>query len=439
MTDATTTEVFPEPVPPIQPAPEAVAELAGAPPEAEAPGAPVVGERVLPEIEHPIGPLRQAVLDALADADEPLSVARILAELPAGTSRNSAETAIRREHESGRIKRVAPGTYILAKPKPPEPPKPPSPPAPLSEDEAIWFDALERWMIDRSWDVEELGLPPDAPNNNIPPDIRVRFNDRLRKRLERRRGAEIAATARAAADRQLRNQLLAATHGNFQRGPGIDDVSPIRLAMELVPLDEILLAIRQQTDRKLFPKNQPATTWRELRLLKAVAERYCLFTVVPSLVAAWSAAGKPRENSPPADQMPADIDDLRSRHDDPHAPPGPHNLQPDAAPSGPHTAPAAPPAQPSAVLDGDAPGPAAAALLRNYAPEPDMNPDIAPDMNPDGEANSLALSGVVADMAADIPPAVEGREAILRAFKRNGAQPQPAPGSLAHNRSRGRS
>ena len=175
------------------------------------------------------------------------------------------------------------------------------------------------------------------------------------------------------------------------------------------------------------PLREPATTWRELRLLKAVAERYCLFTVVPSLVAAWSAAGKPRENSPPADQMPADIDDLRSRHDDPHAPPGPHNLQPDAAPSGPHTAPAAPPAQPSAVLDGDAPGPAAAALLRNYAPEPDMNPDIAPDMNPDGEANSLALSGVVADMAADIPPAVEGREAILRAFKRNGAQPQPAP------------
>src|SRR2546427_9874106 len=132
MTDATTTEVFPEPVPPIQPAPEAVAELAGAPPEAEAPGAPVVGERVLPEIEHPIGPLRQAVLDALADADEPLSVARIIAELPVGVTRNSAESAIKREHDAGRIMRTSPGHYTLAPPQPAKPPQP-APPSPAEE------------------------------------------------------------------------------------------------------------------------------------------------------------------------------------------------------------------------------------------------------------------------------------------------------------------
>jgi hypothetical protein len=88
---------------------------------AETPAAPTP-ERVLPQIEHPIGKLRQSVLDALIDADEPLSVARILAKMPAGTSRNSAESAIKREFDAGRIKRVAPGTYVLAKPKPP--PKP---------------------------------------------------------------------------------------------------------------------------------------------------------------------------------------------------------------------------------------------------------------------------------------------------------------------------
>jgi hypothetical protein len=47
------------------------------------------------------------------------------------------------------------------------------------------------------------------------------------------------------------------------------------------------------------------------------------------LVAAWAAAGKTpaptvRESSPPAGEIPDDIDELRRLHDQENAPPGPH-------------------------------------------------------------------------------------------------------------------
>jgi hypothetical protein len=79
------------------------------------PLAPEAGEqaaaRALPAIEHSVGKLRQAVLDALLDNEKPLSVAEILSHMPVGTSRNSTESAIKREFDAGRIERVAPGTY----------------------------------------------------------------------------------------------------------------------------------------------------------------------------------------------------------------------------------------------------------------------------------------------------------------------------------------
>src|SRR6267143_1506783 len=98
-----------EPIEPVSPAPEAAAELDAAPGEVqspnsaignrgtETPAAPAAG-RVLPEIQHPIGTLRQAVLDALLDSEGPRTVSQILAELPAGTSRNTAESAIKRNY-----------------------------------------------------------------------------------------------------------------------------------------------------------------------------------------------------------------------------------------------------------------------------------------------------------------------------------------------------
>jgi hypothetical protein len=345
MTDVTASEMPIEPVPPVPQAPDAAvcaegpdlrspvsgsanAELDAAPASAAAPA-----ERAMPEIEYPIGPLRQAVLDALADADEPLSVARIIAELPTGTSRGSGESAIRRELVQGRIERVGPGLYVLAKPTPAEQskPAPPDPPAVRIDGmtDQNWLAALENWAVNRSWDTE-LGPSPDQADNRIPPAVRMRFADRLRKRQERRREAEAAATARAAADQELRDKLIAATGGNVIRGPGIEDVAPIKLALQVVPIERLLSAIRYQTDRKLYPKNEPARSWGEPRLLKAIAE-----SIVPSLVATWTAAGtRPSPmapGSPPAGAMPDDIVD-RSHHDHEHTPAGPHVVpQPDAA------------------------------------------------------------------------------------------------------------
>ena len=163
----------------------------------------------------------------------------------------------------------------------------------------------------------------------------------MRKRRERYRGAEAAAAKRTAADAELRGQLIAATGGNIVRGVGVDDVSPIRAAMELVPLDCILSAIRYKTDRKLYPKNEPARSWSADRLLKAIAENYCAAVMIPSMVAAWSKAGKAPSpavaSSPPDADMPDDTDELRRRHDSEHEPAGPHVMpQPDAAPSAPN-------------------------------------------------------------------------------------------------------
>jgi hypothetical protein len=139
----------------------------------------------------------------------------------------------------------------------------------------------------------------------------AKHNDRLRKREERRRDREAAAAKRAAADRELRDKLLAATGGNLIRSSAIDDVAPIKLALELVPLERVLSAIRCKTDRKLYPKNEPATSWRDPVLLKEIAENYCRSMIVPNLVAAWAAAGKApakpagASGASPAVQVPA--------------------------------------------------------------------------------------------------------------------------------------
>jgi hypothetical protein len=180
MTDAAVDGVLPDAAVAVEVPDEAApleAVANGAPPDADvaSPEPPQFDPRL--EIPPSLGPVRRAILDALLDADEPLTVARLIAQMPPGTSRNVAESSIHRELTAGRIDRVSAGTYRLApppKPKPPEPSPPtadaamamvigfrwPSDPAALAgmtEDQ--WFDALEAWYTDPStW---SLGPPPD--------------------------------------------------------------------------------------------------------------------------------------------------------------------------------------------------------------------------------------------------------------------------------------
>jgi len=167
-----------------------------------------VAERALPEIEHAVGATRQAILDHFLDSDSPdQSMAQIKAAL-SNVLPGTVEACVRREWQQGRLQRVSPGVYRLA---------PAKPPPPLPEDEAMWFSALERWAVDpASWNVEEFGPTPDQVDNRIPSAVKMRFNDRIRKRHERRKETEAAAAKRAAADVELRDKLIAATRGQHR-------------------------------------------------------------------------------------------------------------------------------------------------------------------------------------------------------------------------------
>jgi hypothetical protein len=288
MSDVAAAEAPAERVPPVPPVQEVTETPSAACPEP-----------ILPEIGHAIGKVRQGILDHLVDtAPEPQTVAQFLAAMPPGTTRGNVEAAIRREHESGRIERIAPGTYVLAAPKQVDPPKPaPSQPEPVRSDGHTaeeWFAAFEAYMVDpASWDAEKFGPSVDQPGHRIPRDIALRFSERLRRREERRRDREAAAARQAAADRELHGRLLAATYGNHSPELAAGgDLSAIRTALELIPLESVLHSIRMKTDKRIYPPNEPATSWRERRLLKKIAEDYCQSILVPSMVAAWEAAGK---------------------------------------------------------------------------------------------------------------------------------------------------
>jgi hypothetical protein len=166
--------------------------------------------------------------------------------------------------------------------------------------------------LNKAKDIDIIGAirdraPPaiDQSDHRVPPDIEVLFTARLRKRAERRRDAEAAAAKRAAADAELLAKLKDATGGNYTLGPGIEDLGSIKMALEIVGLDDVLSAIRHRTDLKCCPKNEPATSWGDERLLKAIAEYYCRYSIVPSLVSAWGAAKVPgkRAAAPAAEDV----------------------------------------------------------------------------------------------------------------------------------------
>ena len=96
----------------------------------------------------------------------------------------------------------------------------------------------------------------------------------------------------------MRDQLIAAAGGNVIRGPGIDDVSPIKAALEFVPLDRVLASIRDGLHRLMCPASEAATSWRETRLLKRIAQDYCQYVIVPAMVDDWGKASAKAPEKP---------------------------------------------------------------------------------------------------------------------------------------------
>jgi hypothetical protein len=183
---------------------------------------------------------------------------------------------------------VAPGTYVLAKAKPPEPPRPaPTPEPDKSEDE--WFAVFDAWVNDpETWDRERLGPRPDEPGRRIPADIVAKGVDRSRKRQERRKDAEAAAAKQEAEDFKLLEQLLTACNGNYSRTAALADPRPIHVMLASgVSIGDIIATIRAKVDRRSYPKNQTLGSWSEPWFLKAVAEEHARWALAPRLVAKW--------------------------------------------------------------------------------------------------------------------------------------------------------
>jgi hypothetical protein len=297
MTDITTGEMPAEPVP-VLPAPDFAAEAEPAPPEAAPETA--VAERALPEVDPAAGALRRMIVDHLADCVEAgaQSVSAILSAMP-GVSRNTLESAIRRAFTAGEISRTSPGHYTIAPPRPAEPAKPASSPQPepvraIDEmSDADWMDALEAWLVDSStWNVDVLGPPPDSRDSRIPLPVKVKMNDRLRKRDERRRDREAALARQAAADDELRAELIAGCFGNFMPGPAIDDLTVVKAMLaDGVPLDHVLIGLKRAVDRRIDPRAAPIASWRDERFLTKVARCALLEGLLPKLVETWKAAG----------------------------------------------------------------------------------------------------------------------------------------------------
>jgi hypothetical protein len=241
---------------------------------------------------------REKVLDHLTDGEGPQTVAEIIRGT--GLIRNTAEQAIFRAVQAGQIERTAPGTYKLAAPKPRPPISEPPPPSPAGHRDEEWIARIGAWQVNpASWNIEEDGPPPNDPNHRIPLDVVGRFKNRQARDAKEREKRECAAAKQEAADRELRNQLLAACNGNFTPGPSLEDLAPIKAVLEIVPLDCVLSAIRWKVCKLCCPANPTLTSWRDPRLLKAIGEYFCEAILIPSMVDAWAAAGKaagkPRE------------------------------------------------------------------------------------------------------------------------------------------------
>jgi hypothetical protein len=272
-------------------APEAA--LAGAPDQAPAPEADTSAAAL--DLAFANGSTSDLIVEHFIDSAESgdQSMNAIKAALP-HIAGNTIESAVRRLAERGRLLRVSPGLYRLGPEKPAEPAAPPQPESVRSDGmtNQDWLDALEAFFADpASWDTEKFGPSPDHVENNIPHAVKVRMNDRLRKREERRRDREAALAKQAEADRELRGRLIAGSYGNFTPGPGLDDVAPIRAMLQDVDIQFVMLGLKRRCDRRIDPQAPPLASWREPKFLESVARAALIGGLLPRLVEAWAAAG----------------------------------------------------------------------------------------------------------------------------------------------------
>lgn len=246
---------------------------------------------------------RQLVIDFFTDTEGDQTVDQVMAGTGI-TSRDAAHQALHRAAEAGLIERVAVGVYRIAPVKPPAanpaaPPPPAEPPEPEVREghtDAQWIALIERYHATRQWDQERDGLPPDQFGNKIPYGITMRLN--IRREEARKAAQKIAAqkAAAAAEDAALLKQLLAATNGNYVDGPDLRDLAPIKALLETVPIEFVCSAVRGKADKRIYPKNEAVRSWRDPALLRAIAEHFTRYVLVPRMVEIWGAApGAPAE------------------------------------------------------------------------------------------------------------------------------------------------
>jgi hypothetical protein len=83
-------------------------------------------------------------------------------------------------------------------------------------------------------------------------------------------------------DAELLRQLTLAANHNVVPGEAIEDVAPIRVMLQSgIELDDVLYTLRQQVDRRAYPKNRALASWDEQWFVSAVAEAYGRRVMLP--------------------------------------------------------------------------------------------------------------------------------------------------------------
>jgi len=82
----------------------------------------------------------------------------------------------------------------------------------------------------------------------------------------------------------------------FRVGPALDDLSVIKKALKVVPLDRLLMTIRCKVDPRSYPGNPAVVSWSDPVLLTAIATDFCKALMVPGLVRVRIPMKSPRHS-----------------------------------------------------------------------------------------------------------------------------------------------